>query len=135
MNIIGLLKVCFLMCRRNPYEYAYLVNVKSWTISNLVEMNGWLIIFLMSSKQYFNYMYIHFFIFSWWELSLQSIIDDWKVAFGKWPWRKKEVEDYEKKVKTVMVNNSTIINHHSLNTKRGGNTIWCWKCRSWLGTG
>jgi hypothetical protein len=28
-------------------------------------------------------------------------------------------EDYEKKVKTVMVNNFTNINHHSLNTKRG----------------
>ena len=35
---------------------------------------------------------------------------------------KKEVEDYEKKVKTVMVNNSYIINRHSLN-KKGGNTI------------
>jgi len=32
---------------------------------------------------------------------------------------KKEVEDYEKKVKTVMVKNSTNINHHSLNTKKG----------------
>jgi hypothetical protein len=33
--------------------------------------------------------------------------------------RKKEVEDYDKKVKTVMVNNSTNINRHSLNTKTG----------------
>jgi hypothetical protein len=46
----------------------------------------------------------------------------------------KEVYDYEKKVKIVMVNNSTNINHHSLKHKKGGNTIWCWKCRSWLGT-
>jgi hypothetical protein len=37
--------------------------------------------------------------------------------------KEKEVEDYEKKVKTVMVNNSPNINHHSLNTKKGGNTI------------
>jgi hypothetical protein len=28
--------------------------------------------------------------------------------------------DYEKKVKTVMVNNSTNINHHSLKHKKGG---------------
>jgi hypothetical protein len=35
---------------------------------------------------------------------------------------KKEVEDYEKKVKTVMVKNSTNINHHSLNTKKRGET-------------
>jgi hypothetical protein len=40
MKIIGLLKVCFLMWHRNPYEYAYLVNVKSWTISNKFGREG-----------------------------------------------------------------------------------------------
>ena len=77
----------------------------------------------MSSKQYCSYIHIHlciYFIFSWRELSLQSIIDGWKVAFGNWPWGKKEVEDYDKKAKTVMVSNSTNINHHSLNTKKKG---------------
>jgi hypothetical protein len=47
---ITVLKVCFLMCHRNPYEYAYLVNVKSWTISNNFGWNEWLIDYFFNVK-------------------------------------------------------------------------------------
>ena len=49
------------------------------------------------------------------------MVERWHLDNGREG--KKEVEGYEKKVKTVMVNNSTNINHHSLNTKKGSNTI------------
>jgi hypothetical protein len=41
------------------------------------------------------------------------------LCFSEW----RLILDYEKKVKTVMVNNSTNINRHSLKHKKGGNTI------------
>ena len=49
------------------------------------------------------------------------MVERWHLDNGREG--KKEVEDYEKKVKTVMVNNSTNINHHSLNTKRVQNHL------------
>ena len=45
------------------------------------------------------------------------MVERWHLDNGREG--KKEVEDYDKKVKTVMVNNSTNINRHSLNTKTG----------------
>jgi hypothetical protein len=47
----------------------------------------------------------------------------------------KKVEEYEKKVKTVMVNNSTNTNHHSLNTKRAATPSDVGNAGHGLGTG
>ena len=45
------------------------------------------------------------------------MVERWHLDNGREG--KKEVEDYGKKVKTVMVNNSININHHSLKRKKG----------------
>ena len=47
------------------------------------------------------------------------MVKRWHLDNGREGKKSMYAEDHEKKVKTVMVNNSTNINHHSLNTKRG----------------
>jgi hypothetical protein len=60
------------------------------------------------------------------------MVERWHLDNGR---GQKKVEDYEKKAKTVMVNNSTNINHHSLNTKRAATPSDVGNAGHGLGTG